>query len=259
MREMLEPVTRFELPESVESRIREIGAQLHGEPTRRALLRLKPSRPGAVDWLERLSRGFESTHEGLAASHFHYQRVCEIEEQIRQVCESRAEAFRDFGSHGTFGFGSRPLSFEYAALTFALRRTLDYLAICIGSYFKTDSYSIRNAARAIDGRLPSTARKRVQRRLRPEGLISLIGDPSSNRRSVRDELAHYRANDSGVFNVRWDHEADDLQIVLVGGGENLPIFPEEPRDLSEVLADRLNTTEGLIFGCFRDIGLLLTS
>lgn len=258
-RQLLDPVTRFELPGSVESRIQEIGAQVHGEPTKRSLLRLKPSRPGGVDWLERFSRGFESTHEGLAASHFHYHRICEIEEQIREACESRAEAFRDLGSPGTFGFGSRPLSFEYAAFTFAVRRTLNYLAICIGSYFKTDLYSIRSAARVIDGRLPATARKRVQRRLRPEALTPLIGDPSTNTRSARDEFAHYRAIDSGVFNVRWDHEAQNLQIVLVGGGENLPIFPVEPRDLSEVLADQLHSAEDLIFGCFRDIGLLPTA
>jgi hypothetical protein len=168
---------------------------------------------------------------------------------------SRAEAVRTFSPHGTFGFGSRPLSFEYAAFTFAVRRTLDYLAVSVGSYFKSESYSIRKLADAIEGQLPATARKKVQRRLRSRVLISLIGDPSTNRRSVRDELAHYRAIDSGVFNVRWDHESQNLQIVLVGGGEGLPAFPEEPKDLSEVLAGQLRSAEDLIFGCFTDLGL----
>jgi hypothetical protein len=257
--EVLDSVARFELPETVESQVRAIGAQVHGEPKKRSLARLRPSRPNGVDWLERLSRGFESTNEGLAASHFHYRRIREIEEKIREACMSHAEAFRVLNPHGTFGFGSRPLSFEYAAFTFAVRRTLDYLAICIGSYFKTQSYSIRRVADAIDGQFPATARKRVQRRLRPQRLVALIGDPSANRKSVRDELAHYRAIDSGVFNVRWDHESQGLQIVLVGGGEDLPAFPEEPRNLSEVLAEQLGSAEDLIFGCFRDIGLSPTN
>jgi hypothetical protein len=172
---------------------------------------------------------------------------------------SRTEAFRVLSPNGTLGFGSRSLSFEYAAFTFAIRRTLDYLAICIGSYFRTESYSIRTVAKAIDGRFPTTTGKRVQQRLRLRALVPLIGDPSTNRRSVRDELAHYRAIDSGVFNVRWDSASQTLQIVLVGGGEDLPTFPEEPTDLSTVLSGRLRSAEALIFGCFKDVGLASTS
>jgi hypothetical protein len=109
------------------------------------------------------------------------------------------------------------LSFEYAAFVFSVRRPLDYLAVCIGAYFKAQSHSARRVAKVIDDLPPVTARKKVQRRLRTGKLVRLIGDPSN--RSVRDEMAHYRAIESGIYNVRWDSIAGRLEIVLAGGGE----------------------------------------
>lgn len=253
-REVLEPLTSFALPDPASDSFQAIGNRLREDPTPRSLARLRPGRPGGEDWLQRLDKGLESTHEGLAASHFHYRRVCSIEQQIRDACMSHADAFRELNPDGTFGFGSRPLSFEYAAFTFAVRRTLDYLAICIGSYFKTRSHSIKKVTKAIKSQVPATARKRIQRRLEGKKFERLVG--TSSQMSARNELAHYRAIDSGVYNVRWDKESESLQIVLVGGGERLPAFPKESKDLSEMLADQLVFAEDLIFGCFRDMGLL---
>ncbi len=66
---------------------------------------------------------------------------------------------------------TRRLTFEYHAFVFALRRSLDYLAVSVGAFFKTIDL-LREVLPTLDDLLPADKQR---------------------RRAARDILAHWKA------------------------------------------------------------------
>jgi hypothetical protein len=67
----------------------------------------------------------------LAAAYYHYGNVSALEQKaIEEAFHTAPPVPGRYG--GTYGFGaSEKFSFEYIAFTFALRRTMDYLAVSV--------------------------------------------------------------------------------------------------------------------------------
>jgi hypothetical protein len=146
------------------------------------------------------------------------------------------------------------LNAEYQAFKFAVRRTLEYLAAAVATFFKTDGTRIRRLATTIDGREPTARARTVQARLAAANLEAIIG--TDDERSVRDLLAHHRSIDAGVVNIRVDEEGD-VRIRVAGGGERLQPFGDLATcNVSTILEHEVAWLEDLAFGLFSDLGLL---
>jgi hypothetical protein len=233
----------------------------HGLPD--CLTHLHSHRSERVDWLRRFrSSVLGSLQEGVYASSYHLSRIQSIESEMLQIAEQfLPQLGKPVTSSGMGGGNSRALNFEYQAFAFALRRTLEYLAVAVASFFKSDCHSIRSLYRNLDGATPVDRALQIRAVLAEHmpALQDVIPFDKDTRRSLRDRLAHWEAIPAGTFNVSrgpWG-----ASIGLVGGGHNLrhpmttepdPAFAEL---LSPVLRDQLERIHALIWLCMDRLGL----
>ena len=216
-----------------------------------------------VDWLHRFRSGvLGSLQEGVYASSYHLSRIQSMESQMLQIAKQFLPLLgKPVTSSGLGGGNSRALNFEYQAFAFALRRTLEYLAVAVASFFKSDCHSIRSLYRILDGATPVDRAVQIRAVLAEHmpALQDVIPSDKEARRSLRDRLAHWEAIPAGTFNVSrgpWG-----ASIGLAGGGHNLrhpmsmepdPVFAEL---LSPLLHDQLDRTFALIWLCMDRLGL----
>jgi len=256
---ILEQVVKEWLP--IETRQRLDAVVEHWrEPLDESLIRLTPEGDSRKDWLDILREASQSVRDGLTACHYHVARIRVIENEIVGFCEERGEMFRE--GHDV-SFRIPALSAEYAALQFALRRTLDYMAIAVGSFFKTEGRSFRRLDRVIHEKEPEEISRAVRERLHEAGLSSILGTPEGH--SVRDQLAHHRAVENAWFGVqrvrgqlriRYSSEVEDIKMNEDVESENFLTTPLKGRDLSEAVAGKLALVEKVVFELYEDMGLL---
>jgi len=105
---------------------------------------LNPKSADAPDWLARVRHAIlTSVQEGLYASLYHLIRTESIENAGLAIAERHAPSLGMPPSSGAGGGNSRALNCEYQAFAFAIRRTLEYLAVATAAFFKTECHSIR--------------------------------------------------------------------------------------------------------------------
>ncbi|HSS05383.1 MAG TPA: hypothetical protein VLK89_09415 [Solirubrobacterales bacterium] len=224
------------------------------DPIGPALGRLAPHGGAQRDWLAVLRGGSQSVRDGMTACHYHVSRIEQIENEVISFCERREDLFPE-GRDTSFRIPS--LSAEYAALQFALRRTLDYAAIAISAFFKTDGGSFRRLDRTVDGREPTECSDAIKCRLAEQDLSGVRGTEDGH--SVRDQLAHHRAVElawfgvqrvRGELKIRYASEVEDIV------NDDFLTTPHRGRDLSQAVKEKLSLVEEIIFGCYADLGLL---
>lgn len=175
----------------------------------------------------------------LAATHYHYERLVEIQEKVNAILA--ASSFPERLGSSSIGFGgTRKMDFEYQAFVLAYRRCLDYLAGALACYFKIEKNDFRTLPRAIArSKKPGIARALSAAHARhADALAYVLAD---GRRSVRHRIAHYEFVSAGNFSVT------SRDLVLLGGGEEL-LMPWGPKSttLSEVLTNRLNVLHACV-------------
>ncbi|MGN6692247.1 MAG: hypothetical protein ACTHJU_15020 [Sphingopyxis sp.] len=169
----------------------------------------------------------------LAAAHYHLENLAMLEDSVSQVLAGFNFADRMENTTMALG-GTRKLDFEYQAFVLACRRTLDYLAGALGSYFRTESYSFRTLPRSIAKQRPAQVAAAISAAFdRHAGDLSFI--LADGRKSARNRIAHYEFVAAGVINL------SRKGFVLRGGGEDLglPGGGTEAR-LQDNLAARLD-------------------
>jgi len=224
----LERVAGYVPPDDLSADFAKIQKEVFGEAP--ALTHLSNPRPGRPDWLTRFrSAILDSLQEGLYAASYHLSRVESIETAMLRIAETHLPSLGLSTVSSTIAGGnSRVLNFEYQAFAFALRRTLEYLGVAIGAYFKRESHSFRDVAKTIAGETPVEKVERVQRVLaqHAEMIQDILPMDKHNDRSLRDRLAHWEAVSAGVFNVSrgpWGYH-----IGIFGGGHELRMPRSRP-------------------------------
>jgi hypothetical protein len=187
-----------------------------------------------------------SIEEGLAASYYHLNNISLIEREVISQALDKALIVRpEFFVTGIEILNTRRLDFEYQALILSLRRTLDYLAISTGAFFKRECNSIRKLSKtSIKDADPEEIRSRIISKLEeklkalPE-LVSLEGD----RSAVRDAIAHRFPVGAGTLNILYTQDMI-ITISFVGGGEK--VFPWDPGRKKEIISGGVGQRIGVI-------------
>jgi hypothetical protein len=249
----LEEVMDNPLPVAQTERLNEI-VEHWRDPIDPKLDRLTLQGGSRRDWLGTLRAGSQSVRDGLTACHYHVSQIEQIENEVISFCERRGDLFPE-GQDTNFRIP--PLSAEYAALQFALRRTLDYTAIAVSAFFKTDGGSFRGLGQTVDGREPVECSDAIKGRLAESELSSILGTDEGH--SIRDQLAHQRAVElawfgvqrfRGELRIRYASEVEDIT------NDHFLTTPHRGRDLSQAVKEKLAGVEWAIFACYSDLGLL---
>jgi hypothetical protein len=257
-------VAGFVPPDSLTAEFERLHRNVVGENVP-ALAHLSNPRPGGPDWLARFRVAIlDSLQEGLYAASYHLSRVESIETAMLHIAEAHLPLFGPSLAGSSIGGGnSRALNFEYQAFAFALRRTLEYLSVAIGAYFKAESHSFRDLAATIARADPREKVGQVQRVLaeHAELIQDILPTDKHNDRSLRDRLAHWEAVSAGVFNVI--RGPTGYQIGIFGGGHNLTPSREAPDHTQTVLYEALGPAlrgefervRSLMWACIGALGL----
>lgn len=266
----LEEVAGFELPPSTKNRFLALHSLITATPVLPDLTRLTVSAGSRRDWLTIFTAAtLGHVQEGLAASYYHLANVEGIEGEMISRALTKLRNIQLPRPFLAAGGNTRRLNFEYQAFAFALRRTMEYFAVSVGSFFKCDVHRIRRLAASITGAEPKKISDRVRARLEKSlGNLEDVLPPSNKKLSVRDQLAHQRAVSAGEFNIRG--RPDGVLIGIAGGGENLRPWDlgtaAELRrhqegsvafmTLTPILLDQIKRLESLVFEVYSAMGLV---
>ena len=168
----------------------------------------------------------------LAAAHYHQANLAQLEDDLAMAM-GKIKFFDQLGVVGMGLGGTRRLDFEYQGFVLACRRCLDYLAVALSAFFKTECNSFRSLPKSIKTGKPSTVSDAVkQAHARHVGDLDYI--MAEGRRSVRNRIAHYEFVSAGTININ----AQGLR--LVGGGEDMGMkHADRDARLNDILARRL--------------------
>lgn len=259
----------FLLPKTTQQNFEHLWAKLSATPRLPILQRLTVEGGSRQDWFNIFrDAAIGHVHEGLAASYYHARNIALLEDNIINLVLERSDdlVFQE-GSVVASG-NTRKLDFEYQAFTFAIRRTLEYFATAIGAAFKCEAHRIRSLAKSIRGADPRDVSNRVCQRLQ-EVLPTLkdILPATTEKRSARDLIAHWRPVQAGTLNMR--QRDGRIELSFAGGGENLRAWHSDVTiqlvkrqksvvaliSLSPVLENQIRRVESLIFAIYSDLGL----
>lgn len=218
----LEKVAGYQAPKSLLDSFSSLQSMLFDEHTS-SLNHLRHPRPGGPDWLQRYRSGMlDNVQEGIYACCYHLSRIEDIESAMLQIAKSYLSALGPTPTGSCVAGGnSRALNFEYQALAFSLRRTLEYVGVAVGAYFKSDCHSIRQLSKIVHGREPTDQANLVVECLSKQlpGLEDILPSDKQVHRSLRDRLAHWEAVKAGCFNI--SSSPRGFMVGLVGGGHDL--------------------------------------
>ncbi len=261
-------VAGFRLPRDIEDRFSQISSAATAELVIDHLKRLVPVEEGVRDWLQlfRISATWDVQH-GLAASAYHFWRASTIESEIARVGLEMLPRLGLPINAGGCGGNTNMLDFEYQAFAFSLRRTLEYLAVAVGAYFKCDAHSIRDLTRTIRSKAPLQRSAQVSTLIDDglENLRDVLPLEATAPKSVRDRLAHWTAVGAGV--LHYYHKSDGYEISVLGGGDDqfpwrndtgVRVRREDVNGtgvllVSPVLEDQLNRVLNFVFTVLDDL------
>jgi hypothetical protein len=190
----------------------------------------------------------DGVRAAYAAVRYHFGRLKQLEDAAREIM-AKHDLSKHIPPNSAVGFGSmHKLDFEYHAYVLAYRRSLDYLAWGLSTYFKQKQSSFQRFGRLLAGAHPSdvaAAVKAVYDRHSPS--FAFVMDEERGR-SVRDRLTHREFVPAGNFNVT------PYGFSLFGGGEKLGLGPHNGRSPFEArpLADVLEERRAALHACLAD-------
>jgi len=216
----IENVSGFNTPKRCTIDFKRLHEKIIADPLPETLKHLIKKSDKGRDWLTIFrSAILGNVQEGLTASYYHLLNIESIENEMIAIASKEIQNI-DLKNGGISGGNTSKLNYEYQAFVFALRRTLEYLASSISSFFKCEGNRIRHVEKMIKGREPKEINEKISK-IVSKAIVQLADILPSNDDglSVRDTLAHWKAVDAGIFNIS-EHD-DEIIITLVGGGEKL--------------------------------------
>lgn len=192
----------------------------------------------------RLAAAVADSRSAYAAALYHLERIRDLERRISDVL-SRYD-FSTSLSRGSFmALGrSRIADFEYHGFIFAFRRSLDYLAWGLSTYFDAKVSSFHQLGTRIGRWSPPAVAQALQDAYRRhEADFAFVMDKERGK-STRDRLAHRSFVQAFVINIFPNG------FRLVGGGEALGMGARaDDASFSQVLQARLAT----LHACMTDM------
>lgn len=255
-------IAGFNPPKAIRDRFTLLHTILFSE-SHPCLAHLEQSDANAPNWLHRFRSGLlDSVQEGVIACCYHLSRIESVESRMLELAESHLAAIGPLSTSRCAGGGNtRVLNFEYQALVFSLRRTLEYIGVAVAAYFKTDCHSIRRLQKCILNLEPRGRMAHISSTLSEQlpRLAEIIPPDKATKRSVRDRLAHWEAVGAGCFNV--SNNVNGITIGLVGGGHELDI-PQHTKNqdsvricvLGPVLRTQFENVNTLVWSLVNDLG-----
>ena len=218
----LHRIADFSLPKPQEEEFQKIHSRLTQEPPPPHMARLSPKESGATDWLTKFRKVVLSDVQGgLTSAHYHLQQILEIEGAVIAAVLANASYIQMTKGMTVGGTGTRKLDAEYQAFVFSLRRALEYFAVSLGAFFKTDINRIRRLTKLLTDKEPKEISQKLIEFLIPvlQELQDIV-PPKDEKMSVRDRLSHWESIPAGVLNIT-GKENGNLDVFFAGGGENL--------------------------------------
>jgi hypothetical protein len=264
VRDAVLEVVDFALPEEVAARFNRIEVEIRAKPP--AVARLVRKEGDRRNWYLTFGNGVVwSVREGLGASHYHAANAADLEERVVQAAADELAKLEPPDWPSVKPIWTRKLNYEYQAYRFALRRTLDYLAVAVCAFFKQECNSINGVSKALKNASEELERRdcvvaRVSRAR--DDLEDIIG---IGKMSLRDEIAHWEAVDAGIFKIHWGKNFTIAS--LAEGGERLQPWlfssDEPPRNygaaigfhrLAPRLRAELERVETAVFEILAELG-----
>lgn len=219
----IEAICGFKIPTECSVDFKKLHSNITQDPLPTDLKRLTIDGGSRRDWLTPfIETILNDVQEGLTACHYHLANIRDMEERLILISMNMVP---DLGikNSAIAGGNTRKLNFEYQAFAFAIRRTLEYFASSVASFFKSECNRIRKLSHSIAGQEPTgTNGKTVELiNIHIEKLSDIL--PKKNiGTSVRDLLAHWKAIAAGVFNI--SERNNEITISFVGGGEKIKVI-----------------------------------
>jgi hypothetical protein len=190
-------------------------------------------------WYHSHVGGMGNVRSALGAAHYHRLQLASLEDEVAKVL-TESDFARRMGDATMAVGGTRKLDYEYQAFVLACRRSLDYLAGALSSYFKTEINNFRKLPKSLEKRRPASVVVAISAaHARHVEDLAFIMD--EGRASTRNRIAHYEFVAAGVINLT------ARGFVLAGGGEELLPSRDGPQPrLQDVLSTRLERLHACI-------------
>lgn len=234
-------IAGYKMPDDAEKLFDNFHARISESPD--YILRLQ--KPENLKWYHTHLGGIGDAQLALKTSYYHKENVRKIIDAMFAI-EGLSEIVAKIDPIATIGIGhgnTIKLDSEYHSYLLSLRRCLEYVSVGLAAYFRSEVNSFRALRKAL-----SNAVKRgdaLAARLTEihsfwlpkfDFLIS-----NSDRRSLRDEISHYKHVPAGTFNIT------RRGLILVGGGEQLTGV--DKTELTEFLNQRTDD----VLACLKEL------
>jgi hypothetical protein len=140
-------VVNFDLPESTHAKFEQIAEIARREPPE--LARLRPEDEKSKNWYQAFFNGIGYLKDGLSASYFHLDNIEGLEAEVLRRCGEALSELDPPDEPVTMAMRTPRIDYESEAFRFALRRTLEYLAVTLAAFFKAEPSSIRKLRKAL--------------------------------------------------------------------------------------------------------------
>jgi hypothetical protein len=214
-------VAGFDLPTSTKEKFKNLAISMHESRSQHILKRLTIEGGSRHDWLNSFLNGRTYVEEGLAASYYHLNNVEIFEQKVVSLALKELPNIQT--PHGFLVKVNRAnkLNFEYQAFVFALRRTMEYLAVSVAAFFKRNTHSIRDLSDSIRMAEPCDISDKISTKL--ETLLSGLSDILSGTDgwSLRDKIAHLKTANAWL-EIRYTPDGKNkINFVVDGLGTDI--------------------------------------
>jgi hypothetical protein len=260
-------VAGFDMPINTKEKFRSLEISMHTSRSLPILKRLTPEGGSRRDWLTPFLNSREYVKEGMAASYYHYNNFMILEQKIISLGLEKLPNIQTPNGFHTGVHMSNKLDFEYQAFVFALRRTMEYLAISAAAFFKRESHSIRNLQTSIRAAEPKDINDRINAKL--DKHLNKLSDILSGADdwSIRDKIAHLKTVNAWMS---INYTPDGTYVVEFSihdiGMDSRPKFELAKKlgdkklglnSISPILNNQITRVEDLIFDVYHEMGFQL--
>lgn len=204
---------------------------------------------------QRTFQRIDDIRQGLIAATYHQRNVAMLERKILEACREAYQGGPPVSKPTTMAFGADPLTCEYHAFLFAMRRAFEYLNNALIVYFDRESNSFRKLPRALNGAAPAEVAAALAEKVKKAlgDFEDVLGRPDS--RAPRDRVAHRQPERPGEINVQFKPDGE-VALMMIGGAEQLPLVvptDDSKSRLGELLEQRVQRFERLAFELLREL------
>lgn len=264
----------FDVPDSVKMKFKIVKVKAD------SLNRLTIEGGSDRDWLTKFKGSIENVNDGLAASYYHLSNVEKLEQKVISIAFEELPIIKSPKGCCIAMDNSEKLGFEYIAFLSALRRTLEYLSVSVGAFFKQETHKFSSLAKSIKEREPKGISIQIDKKLQEH--VTNLSDiySESHGWAPRDIITHKKPV-SPWLNIIFSPDGDlkvgfckeSLEVrpghkSLILDSEGPEIAPKSENliekgerkigvvSITPILKNQIKRVEDLIFDLYKEMGLI---